>query len=83
MTFGTSNERMLVIEGCKNTDSVTILVRGGSTMIVDEAKRSLHDALCIVRTLIKDPRVVYGGGSVEVACAEAIYKEADKIATVE
>jgi len=72
MSFGTSNERMLVIEGCKNTDSVTILVRGGSTMIVDEAKRALHDALCVVRTLIKDPRIVYGGGSVEIACSLAI-----------
>lgn len=74
---------MLVIEGCKNTDSVTILVRGGSTMIVDEAKRSLHDALCIIRTLIKEPKVVYGGGSIEIACSIAINNEADKIPSVE
>lgn len=74
---------MLVIEGAKNTSAVTILVRGGSTMIVDEAKRSLHDALCIVRTLIKEPRIVYGGGAVEIACSRAINEEADKCATVE
>jgi len=41
-------------------------------MIVDEAKRSLHDALCIVRTLIREPRIVYGGGAVEIACSIAI-----------
>jgi len=64
-------------------DAVTILVRGGSTMIVDEAKRSLHDALCIVRTLIKDPRIVYGGGSCEIACSIAINNEADTVSSVE
>lgn len=52
-------------------------------MIVDEAKRSLHDALCIVRTLIKDPRIVYGGGSCEIACSIAINNEADNVSTVE
>jgi T-complex protein 1 subunit epsilon len=72
ITFGTGNEKMLVIEDCKCSKAVTILVRGGSNMIVDEAKRSLHDALCVVRNLIKCPRVVYGGGSAEMACALAI-----------
>jgi T-complex protein 1 subunit epsilon len=69
LQFGTSNERMLVIEDCKCTKAVTILIRGGSQMIVDEAKRSIHDAICVVRNLIRDDRVVYGGGSAELACA--------------
>lgn len=72
--FGTSNERMLIIEDCKCTKAVTILVRGGSNMIVDEAKRSLHDALCVVRNLLKCPKIVYGGGSAELACSIAITK---------
>ena len=38
-------------------------------MVVDEAKRSLHDALCVVRNLVKDSRIVYGGGSCELACS--------------
>lgn len=38
-------------------------------MIVDEAHRSIHDAICVVRNLIKDNRVVYGGGSAELACS--------------
>jgi T-complex protein 1 subunit epsilon len=47
--------------------------------IIDEAKRSLHDALCVVRNLVKDNRVVYGGGAAEVACALEVAKEADKV----
>lgn len=63
---------MLVIEGCASTKSVTILIRGGSKMILEEAERSLHDAICVVRTLIRDNRIVYGGGSVELAMAAHI-----------
>ena len=79
LTFGTSNERMLVIEECSQTKAVTVLIRGGSHMIVDEAKRSLHDALCVVRNLIRNNKIVYGGGSAEIACSLALYKVADKV----
>lgn len=44
---------MLVIEECSNSRAVTVLMRGGNRMIVDEAKRSVHDALCIVRSLVQ------------------------------
>jgi len=74
---------MIIIEGCPNTRAVTVFVRGGNKMIVDEAKRSLHDAICVVRNLIRDNRIVYGGGSCEVACALAISAQADKEAGVE
>jgi T-complex protein 1 subunit epsilon len=81
--FGTEAERMIVIEGCPNTRAVTVFVRGGNKMIVDEAKRSLHDAICVVRNLIKDNRIVYGGGSCEIACSNRINKAADAEAGVE
>ncbi len=45
---------MLVIEGCPNSSAVTIFVRGGNKMILDETKRSLHDALCVARNLVRD-----------------------------
>ena len=61
ITFGTTKDRMLVIEECKNSKAVTIFLRGGTKMIVDEAKRSMHDALCAVRNLVRDNRIVYGG----------------------
>ena len=47
--------------------------------IIEEAKRSLHDALCVVRNLVQDNRVVYGGGAAEISCAIAVSQEADKV----
>eukprot|EP01006_Ploeotia_vitrea_P017409 TRINITY_DN48523_c0_g1_i1.p1 TRINITY_DN48523_c0_g1~~TRINITY_DN48523_c0_g1_i1.p1 ORF type:complete len:579 (-),score=378.62 TRINITY_DN48523_c0_g1_i1:1255-2910(-) len=78
LEFGTTNDRMMVIEKCPNTRTVTVFVRGGNQMVVDEAKRSLHDAMCVTRNLIIDNRIVYGGGSAEIACSLAIRDEADK-----
>lgn len=74
---------MLVIEDCPHTNAVTLLVRGGSKMIIEEAKRSLHDAICVTRSLIKDNRIVYGGGSSDLACAIAVQAAADKEPSIE
>jgi T-complex protein 1 subunit epsilon len=41
--------------------------------------RSIHDALCVVRNMIKDPKIVYGGGSAEISCALEVYKFADTV----
>ncbi|KAF1350032.1 chaperonin Cpn60/TCP-1 family [Delphinella strobiligena] len=78
MSFGTTREKMLVIEDCANTRAVTVFVRGSNKMIIDEAKRSLHDALCVVRNLVRDNRVVYGGGAAEIACSLAVEDAAVK-----
>lgn len=83
LTFGTTKEKMLVIEDCANTKAVTVFIRGGNKMIVEEAKRSLNDAICVVRNLIKDNRIVYGGGAAEISCALAVSEEADKITSLE
>ena len=79
MSFGTTREKMLVIEECANTRAVTVFVRGSNKMIIDEAKRSLHDALCVVRNLVVDNRVVYGGGAAEIACSLAVEDAAVKV----
>lgn len=83
LSFGTTKDRMLVIEECANSRAVTVFVRGGNKMIIDEAKRSLHDAMCAVRNLIRDNRVVYGGGAAEISCSLAVAKVADEISTIE
>merc|ERR1712165_238644 len=83
MSFGTTKDKMLVIEECANSKAVTIFLRGGTKMIIEEAKRSMHDALCVVRNLVRDNRVVYGGGAAEISCALAVSKEADNIKTIE
>ncbi|KJA26314.1 hypothetical protein HYPSUDRAFT_181089 [Hypholoma sublateritium FD-334 SS-4] len=83
ISFGTTRDKMLVIEECANTRAVTIFVRGSNKMIVDEAKRALHDAICVVRNLVVDNRVVYGGGSADISCAIAVGKAADEIPSIE
>ncbi|XP_003981604.1 T-complex protein 1 subunit epsilon [Felis catus] len=83
ISFGTTKDKMLVIEQCKNSRAVTIFIRGGNKMIIEEAKRSLHDALCVIRNLIRDNRVVYGGGAAEISCALAVSQEADQCPTLE
>ncbi|CAI7814254.1 unnamed protein product, partial [Closterium sp. NIES-53] len=81
--FGTTKDRMLYIEGCANSRAVTIFIRGGSKMMVEETKRSLHDALCVARNLIRDNHIVYGGGSAELTCSLAVEAAADKVPGVE
>lgn len=83
LTFGTTKDRMLVIEECKNSRAVTIFIRGGNKMIIEETKRSIHDALCTVRNVVKDNKILYGGGAAEISCALACAAQADKISTLE
>ncbi|KAK6621555.1 T-complex protein 1 subunit epsilon [Polyplax serrata] len=83
LSFGTTKDKMLVIEECHNSRAVTIFIRGGNKMIIEEAKRSIHDALCVVRNLIQDSRIVYGGGAAEISCAIAASQQADKISSLE
>ncbi|RUS84662.1 hypothetical protein EGW08_007582 [Elysia chlorotica] len=83
MSFGTIRERMLVIEECKNSRAVTIFIRGGNKMIVEEAKRSIHDALCVIRNIVRDNRIVYGGGAPEIAASLAVQEAAENISTLE
>jgi len=81
--FGTTQDKHLLIEQCPNTKTVTIFVRGGNKMLVEEAKRSIHDAICVTRNLIRDNRIIYGGGSAEISMSLAVSHAADKIPSVE
>lgn len=57
----------------------TSRVHGNARMIVDETKRSLHDALCVARNLVRDPEIVYGGGAAEISCSLAVEKASNSI----
>ncbi len=74
---------MIVIKDLSAAKAVTILVRGGSKTIVDEAHRSIHDAICVIRNLIREPKVIVGGGACEINCAILLRKKADEYHTVE
>ncbi|HEX7033660.1 MAG TPA: thermosome subunit beta [Nitrososphaera sp.] len=62
-------DKWVFIEGCKNPKSVTILIRGGSQRVVDEADRSLHDALMVMKDVFERPAIVAGGGAPEAYIA--------------
>lgn len=78
LEFGTTKDHMLVIEECSNTKAVTCFIRGSNEMIISEGVRALHDSLCVVRNLIRENSVVYGGGAAEITCSLAVSEAADK-----
>ena len=63
------SDKWIFIEGCKNPQSVTLLIRGGSQRVVDEVDRSIHDALMVVKDVIEKPEIVAGGGAPEAVLA--------------
>jgi archaeal chaperonin len=65
-------DKWVFIEGCKNPKAVTILVRGGSQRVVDEAERSMHDALMVTKDVLERPEIVVGGGAPEAYIANEL-----------
>lgn len=65
-------DKWVFIEGCKNPKAVTILIRGGSQRVVDEADRSLHDAIMVMKDVLEKPAIVSGGGAPEAYIANEL-----------
>jgi archaeal chaperonin len=65
-------DKWVFVEGCKNPNALSILVRGGSQKIVDEAERSIHDAIMAVKDVVEYPYVIVGGGASEIAISQKI-----------
>jgi len=74
------DDKLAFIEGCKNPRSVAILIRGGTERIVDEAERSIHDALCVVRDVVQEPKILAGGGAPEIEIARTLRDYAESMA---
>jgi T-complex protein 1 subunit epsilon len=83
ISFGTTANNMLVVKDLSHMKAVSILLRGGSKTIIDEAHRSMHDALCVIRNLVREPRVIVGGGAAELSASIFIKAKADENPTVE
>ena len=66
--------RLQVVKGLKDVFADILDVQ-----IIEEAKRSLHDALCVIRNLVRSNHIVYGGGAAEIACSLEVAKAADKV----
>ena len=65
-------DKWVFIEGCKNPKAVSILIRGGSQRVVDEADRSVHDALMVTKDVLERPEIVAGGGAPEAYIANEL-----------
>ncbi len=63
------NDSWIFIEKCRDPKAVVILIRGGTDLVVDEVERAIHDALCVVRDVVEDQKIVGGGGAPEIEVA--------------
>ena len=75
-------DKLTYVRECKEPRAVTILIRGGTEHVVDEAERSMHDALCVTRDAVEDGKILAGGGAPHMEIskhlrgfAEAVGKE--------
>jgi len=73
------NDKMVFVEGCRNPKAVTILVRGANDMILDDAERSLNDAVNALRNVLREPKVLPGGGAPEIEVAMRLRKWAETV----
>ena len=70
---------MTFVTGCKDAKSVSMLIRGATTHIIDESDRALHDALKVVAVAVEDGMVIPGGGSAEIELSMGLTKFGTKI----
>ncbi|CAE8717912.1 unnamed protein product [Polarella glacialis] len=68
-------DKVIKFSGCAQGEACTIVLRGSSQHVLDEAERSLHDALAVLYQTVTETRVVWGGGSMEMAMADAVQKK--------
>ena len=71
-------DRLIRFSGVAKGEACTIVLRGASEHILGEAERSLHDALCVLTSTVKDSRVIYGGGCSEMIMSRAVEELAAK-----
>lgn len=67
-----AGETMVMIEDTPEHDVVSILIRAGTDFVLEEYERSIHDALCVIRDVLEDRRLVPGGGSPEMYIANEL-----------
>jgi len=71
-------DTVIKFSGCALNEACTIVIRGATQQIIDEAERSLHDALCVLFRTVGDGKVTWGGGCAEMAMAVAVQQLAMK-----
>lgn len=64
--------KLIRFSGCKLNQACSIVLRGSSQHLLDEAERSLHDALCVLSKIVQDRKIILGGGNSELRMSIAI-----------
>jgi len=76
----TSGGKFITVTGVPSVGkTVSVLIRGSNLLILDEAERSLHDALCVMRSLVKEKHIIVGGGAPEIEIAVQLEKKIKNI----
>src|SRR5213594_1215322 len=73
------DDKLVYVREARNPKAVTIVIRGGTEHVVDEADRSLHDALCVVRNALEDGKILAGGGAPEAELSKRLRDYAVKV----
>ncbi len=73
------DDKMVFVEDCKDPKTVSVLIRGGTERVVDEAERAFHDAVSVVRDAVEDGKVVAGGGAPEIEVASQLREYASSL----
>lgn len=71
------------VKGHNAKPTVSVIIRGANQMILDETERSLHDALCVIRCLVKERGLISGGGAPEIEVSRRLNKESRSMEGVE
>ena len=70
-------DTVIKFSGCAKNEACTIILRGSGAHILDEAERSLHDAICVLVAAVKNHKTIYGGGNSEMRMASAVSQLAE------
>lgn len=65
-------DKVIKFTGCQKNEACTIVLRGSGSHILDEAERSLHDAICVLVSAVRNHKVIYGGGNMEIRMSLAV-----------
>lgn len=72
-------DKVIKFSGCQRNEACSIVLRGSGNHILDEAERSLHDAICVLVSAVKNHRTIYGGGNAEMRMALAVQELANTV----
>ena len=70
---------MIFIENAKDLKAITIMIRGGSEQIIDDTERTLKNGLFVLKGLLEQPKIVGGGGSIEIELKKRLMDFAQKM----